>query len=448
MIEKDKSLLLTDLYQLTMLGGYYQQRMEAQAVFEFFVRDLPAGRNFLIAAGLEQLLEFLEQARFSAEELQWLSGTGRFSSEFIDHLADFRFCGDVDAMAEGTVCFPYEPLVRITAPLPQAQLVESRLINIVHLQSILASKAARCVLAAPDKLLVDFGLRRAHGAESGLFAARASYLSGFSGTATVLAGYLYDIPLYGTMAHSFIQAHDEEIASFAHFAEAQPGNVVLLIDTYDTEGGAHKVVDLAPEFKKKGILVKAVRLDSGDLAMHARKVRRILDNGGLGEVRIFSSGDLDEWRLQELLAAGAPIDGFGVGTKLDTSADAPYLDCAYKLMEYAGIARRKKSEGKAIWPGRKQVFRRYGEDGRMAGDTVTLEDDPQPGEALLLPFMRNGERLAPAQSLVELRNHCRQQLALLPGPLRRLDKADNYPVAIAASVRQLAKEVDKRLGIG
>jgi len=446
--EAGNSLLLTDLYQLTMLEGYYRQRMEAQAVFEFFVRDLPGGRNFLIAAGLEQVLEFLEQARFSGEELKWLRETGRFSKDFLDSLADFRFRGDVHAMAEGTVCFPYEPLLRITAPLPQAQLVESRLINILHLQSLLASKSVRCVLAAPDKLLVDFGLRRAHGAEAGLFAARASYLAGFSGTATVLAGRLYGIPLYGTMAHSFVQAHDEETDAFVHFADAQPGNVVLLIDTYDTEAGARKVVKLASTLKDRNIAIKAVRLDSGDLADHARKVRRILDEGGLSEVRIFSSGDLDEYRLLEMLAAGAPIDGFGVGTKLDTSADAPYLDCAYKLMEYAGIARRKKSEGKAIWPGRKQVYRRYGKDGRMRGDTVTLEDDPQPGEALLLPFMRKGERLAPAQSLAELRAHCRQQLAQLPEPLREIEKTASYPVTIAPALQQLAEEVDARLGIG
>lgn len=448
MSEAGNSLLLTDLYQLTMLEGYYRQRMEAQAVFEFFVRDLPGGRNFLIAAGLEQVLEFLEQAHFSGEELKWLRETGRFSKDFLDSLADFRFRGDVHAMAEGTVCFPYEPLLRITAPLPQAQLVESRLINILHLQSLLASKSVRCVLAAPDKLLVDFGLRRAHGAEAGLFAARASYLAGFSGTATVLAGRLYGIPLYGTMAHSFVQAHDEETDAFVHFADAQPGNVVLLIDTYDTEAGARKVVKLASTLKDRNIAIKAVRLDSGDLADHARKVRRILDEGGLSEVRIFSSGDLDEYRLLEMLAAGAPIDGFGVGTKLDTSADAPYLDCAYKLMEYAGIARRKKSEGKAIWPGRKQVYRRYGKDGRMRGDTVTLEDDPQPGEALLLPFMRKGERLAPAQSLAELRAHCRQQLAQLPEPLREIEKTASYPVTIAPALQQLAEEVDARLGIG
>jgi nicotinate phosphoribosyltransferase len=442
------SLLLTDLYQLTMLEGYFRNRMEQTAVFEFFVRDLPAGRNFLLAAGLEQVLEFLQQASFRPEELQWLGQTGRFSAEFIDSLAGFRFTGDVHAMAEGTPFFPYEPLLRITAPLPQAQLVESRIINILHLQSLLAAKAARCVLAAPQKLLVDFGLRRAHGAEAGLSAARASYLAGFAGTATVQAGRDYDIPLYGTMAHSFVQAHDDEAEAFVHFAEAQPDNVVLLIDTYDTEAGAHKVVALADGLRQRGIAIKAVRLDSGDLAEHARKVRRILDAGGLKEVRIFSSGDLDEYRLRELLGAGAPIDGFGVGTKLDTSADAPYLDCAYKLMEYAGLARRKKSEGKAIWPGRKQVFRRYDEQNRMLGDTVSLEGEQQPGEALLQPYMKNGERLFPSTPLGQLREYCREQLARLPDSLRRLDKAADYPVTIAPPLRQLAEEVDARLGIG
>jgi nicotinate phosphoribosyltransferase len=444
-VSGENSLLLTDLYQLTMLAGYHRQGMDEQAVFEFYVRDLPQGRNFLLAAGLEQVLDYLEQARFAPDELQWLSSTGRFSADFIEYLADFRFRGDVHAMAEGTVCFPYEPLLRVTAPLPQAQLVESRIINILHLQSLLAAKAARCVLAAPDKLLVDFGLRRAHGAEAGLLAARASYLAGFAGTATVLAGRLYGIPLFGTMAHSFVQAHDNEADAFLHFAYAQPDNVVLLIDTYDTEVGAKKVVGLADTLKARGIGIKAVRLDSGDLAEHAEKVRQILDEGGLHEVRIFCSGDLDEYRLQEMLADGAPIDGFGVGTRLDTSADAPYLDCAYKLMEYAGLARRKKSEGKAIWPGRKQVYRRFDEEGRMQGDTVSLEDDPQSGEPLLQCFMRNGKRLSPSRPLLQVRDYCREQLARLPEPLRRLGKAPEYPVAIAASVRRLAEEVDERL---
>ncbi|MCG6861595.1 MAG: nicotinate phosphoribosyltransferase, partial [Chromatiaceae bacterium] len=356
-MEPTGSILLTDLYQLTMLQGYFEQGLTDTAVFEFFARDLPRDRGFYVAAGLEQLVDYLEQARFTPDELDWLKSSGRFSDAFVDWLADWRFTGDLDAMPEGTVCFPNEPLVRVTGPMAEAQLVESRLINIVHLQTLIASKAVRCVLAAPDKLLVDFGMRRAHGADAGLFAARASYIAGFAGSATVLADRLWGIPCFGTMAHSFIEAHGSEVEAFEHFARAQPNNVVLLIDTYDTETAARKLAALAPRLAEQGTPVKAVRIDSGDLNAHARQVRAILDRAGLSSIGIFCSGGLDEHDLVRLRAQGAPIDGFGIGTRLDTSADAPYLDCAYKLQEYAGLARRKRSEGKASWPGRKQVFR-------------------------------------------------------------------------------------------
>lgn len=436
------SVLLTDLYQLTMLQGYHDTGMEDIAVFEFFVRRLRPGRSFLLAAGLEQSLEFLERLRFTPEELDWLASTGRFSKAFLASLETLRFTGDVHAMPEGTAFFPNEPILRVTAPIPQAQLVETRLINLLHLQTVIASKAARSVLMAPDKLLVDFGLRRAHGAEAGLLAARASYLAGFSGTSTVLAGRQFGIPLYGTMAHSFIQAHDDEALAFAHFAHAQPDNVVLLIDTWDTEAAAHKVVVLAPELARDGIRIKGVRIDSGDLAEHARQVRAILDAGGLDHVILFASGDLDEVTLRDMLAAGAPVDGFGVGTRLDTSSDMPYLDCAYKLQEYAGRARRKRSEGKATWPGRKQVYRRHDAEGHMAADVVTLETDPQPGEPLLVPVMRGGRRLAPSPDLAAVRRHAADNLARLPEPLRRLDAFD-YPVEIAPALRELAAQVDR-----
>ncbi|MDE2180968.1 MAG: nicotinate phosphoribosyltransferase, partial [candidate division NC10 bacterium] len=379
------SLLLTDLYQLTMLQGYVEQGMEEQATFEFFVRKLPPTRNFLLAAGLEQVLSYLEDLRFTSEDLEWLNGCGLFRPTLVDYLEKLHFTGDVHAMPEGTVFFTDEPIVRVTAPLPQAQLVETRLINLLHFQTLIASKAARSVLVAPGKLLVDFGLRRAHGAEAGLLAARASYLAGFSGTSAVQAAPLFGIPIYGTMAHSFIQAHEEETAAFERFAYANPDDVVLLIDTYDTEAGAAKVVSLVPRLRQKGIPIKGVRLDSGDLADHARKVRRILDEGGLTDAVIFASGNLDESIVRQLVAAQAPIDGFGIGTRMDTSADAPYLDCAYKLEEYGGRPRRKRSEGKATWPGRKQVYRWYDADGRMSGDVLTLEDDPQEGEPLIQP---------------------------------------------------------------
>lgn len=440
------SVLLTDFYQLTMLQAYLAEGMQETAVFEFFVRGLPTRRNFLLAAGLDQVLDYLETLRFDEQDLAFLEAHGGFTPRFLDALRTLRFTGEVHALPEGTVCFPHEPLVRVTAPIAQAQLVESRIINLLHFQTLVASKAARCVLAAPGKLLVDFGLRRAHGAEAGLLAARAAYLAGFTGTATVLAGARFGIPLYGTMAHSYIEAHDVEADAFDAFARCHPGNVVLLLDTYDTEAAARKVVALAPALARRGIHIASVRLDSGDLAAHARSVRAILDAGGLAQVRVFASGNLDEVRIAALLADGAPVDGFGIGTHLTTSGDAPFLDCAYKLEEYAGRARRKRSEGKPTWPGRKQVYRRHDGDGRMCGDTVALEGDPPDGTALLVPVMRAGKRLIPADNLASARARAGAELARLPAPLRALDPAEPYPVRIAPSLHALAREVDRRTG--
>jgi nicotinate phosphoribosyltransferase len=442
-VDPGASALLTDLYQLTMLQGYFERGMEDTAVFEFFVRKLPAGRNFLVAGGLEQALSYLEQFQFADREVAWLDRLDRFSIEFLDYLKTLRFTGDVDAMPEGTVFFPEEPIVRVVAPLPQAQIIESRLINLLHYQTLIASKAARSVLSAPDKLLVDFGMRRAHGAEAALLAARASYLAGFSGTATVLAGAHFGIPVFGTMAHSYVQAHDDEAEAFESFARAQPENVVLLIDTYDTEAAASKVVHLAHRLAGAGISVKGVRIDSGDLAQHAIRVRRILDEGGLRDTTIFASGGLDEYELARLVRTHAPIDGFGIGTAMDTSADVPYLDCAYKLQEYAGRPRRKRSEGKATWPGRKQVVRVLDNRGTLHHDVLTTQDDEHPGEPMLKPVMRRAERLQPAEPLSQTRKRAATELGRLPESLRALADAPPYPVEVAAALRSLAKAVDE-----
>ena len=309
--------------------------------------------------------------------------------------------------------------MRITAPLPQAQLVESRLINILHYQTLIASKAARMVLAAPGKVLSDFGLRTAHGAEAGLYSARASYIAGFAGAANVLAGPRYGIPMVGTMAHSYVQVHDNEMQAFEDFARARPEGVILLIDTYDTEAGARKVVELAPRLKADGIAIRGVRIDSGDLTEMARRVRRILDDGGLKDVMIVVSGGITEDVLQTMMAQGAPIDGFGIGVNLDASVDVPALDCAYKLQEYAGKPRRKLSEGKQTWPGRKQVWRSYDADGRMAGDILSIETDNHPGETLIEPVMRAGKRLAPAPTLDAIRERAKRDLARLPAAPRQ-----------------------------
>jgi nicotinate phosphoribosyltransferase len=310
---------------------------------------------------------------------------------------------------------------------------------------LVAAKAARMVLAAPGKLLVDFGLRRAHGAEAGLFAARASYIAGFAGTATMLASRLYGIPVYGTMAHSFVQAHDTEAAALEAFARSRPENLVLLIDTYDTERCARKVVSLAPRLKAAGISIRGVRLDSGDLLALSRSVRRILDDGGLVDTIIFASGGVDEDDLARFTAAKAPIDGFGIGTSLTTSFDVPALDCAYKLQEYAGLPRRKRSTGKATWPGRKQVWRQYDAHGRMQQDVLSVEHDPRAGEPLLEAVMKDGRRLQSPPTLAEIRARASQALERLPEPLRTLQPGASYPVVVAESLVQLAAEVDRRL---
>jgi nicotinate phosphoribosyltransferase len=436
------SALLTDLYQFTMLQGYVDRGMTDTAVFEFFVRRLPPGRNFLVAAGLEQALDYLERLSFSPEEVEYLRSTSLFGDNLLDYLATLSFTGDVDAMPEGTVFFANEPILRVAAPLPQAQLIESRIVNLLHFQSLIASKAARCVLAGPDKQLVDFGMRRAHGEEAAVHAARASYLAGFAGTATVVANRCFGIPIFGTMAHSFIQAHESETAAFEHFARSHRGAVVLLIDTYDTLEGARHVVELAHRLRTENKRIQAVRLDSGDLLELSRGVRRILDEGGCPDIGIFASSSIDEYEIEKLRAAAAPIDGFGIGTHLDVSIDVPALDCVYKIQEYEGRPRRKRSTGKETWPGRKQIFRQQDADGRYRSDILSILGDQQPGQPLLTPVMRNGARTTPSPSLAAVREHVRGQLAALPTALWALTEAQHYPVQIADALTALAREVD------
>jgi nicotinate phosphoribosyltransferase len=429
-----------------MLQSYYEEGMEDTAVFEFFVRRLPEHRNFMLFAGLEQVLEYLENLHFSQEELEWLERSGRFDAGFIDRLEQFQFSGDVQAMPEGSVFFPDEPVLRVTAALPEAQLIESRLINILHYQTLIASKAARCRLVAPDKTLVDFGMRRAHGAEAALLAARANYIAGFDGTATVQAEQDFGIPLFGTMAHSYIQAHQSESQAFENYAYSHPDNIVLLIDTYDKRRGADKVVSRAQSLRKEGISVKAVRLDSGDLPELSASVRCILDDGDCRDISIFASGDLDEYGVAKIIDSGCPIDALGIGTRLNISRDAPSLDCVYKLQEYAGQARRKKSEGKTTWPGRRQVYRHRAKNGSFDGDLVTLADDVRDdGEALIVPVMRNGRRIKPPETIECIRERSSDQLASLPRHLIALaDSAKRYPVEISQELKDLAEQVDKQ----
>ena len=431
------SPLLTDLYQFTMLQTYLDAGVDQEAVFEFYVRQLPKKRGFLVACGLESVLDFLETFRFTPDEIRKLAGTRRFSGKLLDYLAACSFKGDVHALPEGTIFFADEPVLRVTAPLPVAQLVETRIINLLSFEIGIATKAVRCLQAAGERaLLVDFGLRRAHGAEAGMLAARASYAMGFAGTSNVLAGTQYGIPLYGTMAHSFIEAMGSEEEAFLAFARSNPGNVTLLIDTYDTLSGAHHAARAALALAPEGIKTSAVRLDSGDILGLSFEVRRILDGYGLTHVKIFASGNLDEYEIDRLLTASAPIDGLGVGTKLDTIEDAPYLECAYKLMEYAGKPTMKYSSGKQTMPGAKQIFRRF-QEGIMAGDTVSLSNSGVEGLPLLEHAMKEGRRLGSSPSFASIASRTQDQLRTLPANLRGLASTASYPVDIDPGVLRL-----------
>ena len=437
--------LLLDLYQLTMAQSYFALGMRELAVFELFVRSLPRSRGFLVAAGLAQSLEYLEGLRFGPEDIKFLAGLGLFSPEFLKYLGTFRFSGSVHAMPEGTPFFGQEPILRVTAPILEAQVVESRILNIVHFQTVIASKAARCALAAGERQLVDFGLRRAHEADAGFFAARAAYVGGFHATATVEAGLRFGIPLSGTLAHSFIEAHRSEEEAFRSFAATYPGPVTLLIDTYDTERGAERVAALARELKNIASprRIRAVRIDSGDLARECRAVRRILDSRDCQEVQIVVSGGLDEYAIDYLVKNAVPVDAIGVGTALDVAADAPALDMAYKLQEYAGKARRKRSPGKATWPGVKQVFRERGAQRRIMRDAVALTEEAVAGEALLVEVMREGRTVATVTPLAQIRAYCLQEVQALPAPLQDLQQSTGaVPVRISEALRALAAQLD------
>lgn len=438
--------LLTDLYQLTMAQAYFREDMAETAVFELFVRRLPPARRFLLAAGLERALELIASFRFAPAELEFLAAQGMFAQPFLDYLGAFRFTGTVHAMPEGSPFFAEEPILRVTAPIIEAQLLESRLINIIHFQTLIASKAARCVIAAQGRRLLDFGMRRAHEGDAALLAARAAYLAGFDGTATVEAGRQWGIPISGTVAHSYIEAHDDEEQAFRSFTRAMPARTTLLIDTYDTIRAAGKIARLQSELSAQGSPhgVESVRIDSGDLGAQAREVRRILDEHGCRDVRIALSGSLDEHQIAALVAGGVPADAFGVGTSLDVSADAPALDMAYKLQMYAGRPRRKRSPGKVTWPGAKQVFREFDASGTASGDRIVLEGEQAAGAPLLAEVMRGGRAIGAPRALADIRDDCRRQVRTLPRYVLRLeerptgDGSTAYPVIRSAAVEALA----------
>ncbi|MBZ5611894.1 MAG: nicotinate phosphoribosyltransferase [Acidobacteriia bacterium] len=438
------SALFTDLYELTMAQAYQAEHMDQPAVFELAFRQMPENRNYIVAAGIGDVLEFVADLKFTAGDLDYLRSQGQFSGEFLERLGQLRFTGDVYAMPEGTLVFPNEPLVQVVAPILEAQLLETLVLNQVHFQSLAAAKAARVVTAAQGRVVVDFGSRRAHGTDSALKVARATYLAGGAGTSNVLAGKLYGIPIFGTMAHSYIQAHDHESASFEAFARLYP-ETTLLVDTYDTLDGVRKVIDLSRKLGPK-FRVRAVRLDSGDLAGLAVATRKMLDDAGLQSVTIFASSGLDEYKIQKLVASGAPIDAFGVGTKLAVMADAPELDMAYKLVEYAGLGRLKLSAKKVLYPGRKQVFRQI-EGGRMVRDVIGRFDERLPGEALLQPVLEHGRPTA-SPDLNESRRRFQREMERLPEDFRSLKPAGKpFPVSISerleADFQAISRQVQR-----
>ena len=444
--ERESALaLFSDLYELTMLQAYLEEGMAGRAVFSLFVRRLPASRNFLLACGLDSVLDYLESLSFTEDDVAYLASLGPFSKRFLAWLGEFRFTGEVHAVPEGTPVFAEEPILEVVAPLPQAQLVETFVMNQVHLQTVLASKAQRVVAAADGRPVVDFGPRRMHGIDAALKAARAFYIGGVAATSNVLAGRRYGVPVTGTMAHSYVQAHDDESAAFHAFARLY-GETVLLVDTYDTLAGVEKVIQLAKELGK-AFKVKAIRLDSGDLLTLSAAVRRQLDQAGLKRVEIFASGGLDEQRIAKLLSAGAPIDGFGVGTSMGVSDDAPALDIAYKLCEYAGRGRLKLSAGKPILPGRKQVFR-MAEGERDVRDVIARADETLPGRPLLIPVMHGGKRLPRARvDLASARAYARTQIARLPDRVRDIAPATPaYPVELSAALFRYQAQVAAGFG--
>ncbi|MEF8834292.1 MAG: nicotinate phosphoribosyltransferase [Halofilum sp. (in: g-proteobacteria)] len=428
------SALFTDLYELSMAQAYVADGQTETASFEISYRDPGPQRGYVLAGGVEAVVSALEGFVLGADELEYLAGTDLFDASFIDWLRDVRFDGDVDAMPEGTAVFPNEPVLRVTAPLPIAQILETRVLNAIHYDSLILTKASRIVDAAGGRGVVDFGARRAHGFDASVAAARASWIAGCGGTSNMVAGQRYGLPVVGTMAHSYIESFPDELSAFRAFARHYP-ETTLLVDTYDTLGGVDNVLRLAEELGSD-FRVRAIRIDSGDLDDLSRTARARLDAAGHEDIRIVVSGGLGEQRIADLVAREAPIDGFGVGTDLAVSRDKPTLDFAYKLVSYAGEPRMKASPDKASLPGAKQVFRRWSE-GLLAGDTIAGSQEALAGEPLLHPVMRSGRRLDPPESLTTMRERAANQRGALPRRMREpAPTGEPYPVTISQALQR------------
>ena len=446
MIAHESMALLTDLYQLTMGQAYFNDHKMDCATFSLFIRSYPLNRAFFISAGLHDVLKFLENFALDGAALEYLSKQNLFTNDFLRFLETLRFTGDVWALPEGQLFFKDEPILEISAPIIEAQLVETFIINQMNLQSLIATKAARCVYAAGNRPVVDFALRRTHGVDAGMKVARSSYLAGFAGTSNVLAGKRYGIPIVGTMAHSFVSSFADEIDAFRSYAASFPKAVTLLIDTYDTVAGARKAAEVAKEMADRGQRLKAVRIDSGDLAELGIKVRKILDEAGFSQVEMIGSGGLDEYDLSELAAAQIPFDSYGVGTKMGTSSDAPWSDMAYKLVEYGDTPVSKRSPGKISWPGAKQLFRQRNPQGQLEKDIIGLRNERIAGtEALLRKVMEEGRIVVTLPTLSESRAGLAKELEHLPDSTKAIRKPVLYPVEFSPALARLREETERKL---
>ena len=438
--------LLIDLYQLTMAQGYFQSRKVEPATFSLFVRAYPPDRGYFVSTGLEDVLNFLEEFAFQSEDIDYLRSIGIFADDFLDFLKDLRFTGEVWAIPEGRLFFKDEPILEVTAPIIEAQLVESYIINQVNLQTLIASKAARCVHAAEGRPVVDFSLRRTQGIDAAMKVARASYIAGCTSTSNTLAGKRYGIPIVGTMAHSFVSSFEHEIDAFRSYVASFPNNSTLLIDTYDTVVGARRAVTVAQEMAAKGQQLRGVRIDRGDLLPLAREVRRIFDEAGLSHVKIVGSGGLDEYDLAELSRANAPYDLYGVGTRMGVSADQPWLDMAYKLVDYNGRPVLKLSTGKISLPGPKQIFRSRQRNGQLKGDLLGLRDESHRGaEPLLKKVMENAIKMAPHPSLKEIRSNFREEFKQLDDSYKSIRSPALYPVELSPQLKRLQEKIQEQI---
>ena len=438
--------LLTDLYQLTMAQSYFQHGMFAPATFSLFIRRYPRDRAYFVSAGLEDVLRYLESLQFTQEDQDYLSSTGIFSHDFLDYLSRLRFTGDVWAIPEGRLFFRDEPVLELTAPIVEAQIVETFVINQMNLQSVIATKASRCVRAARGRPIMDFSLRRTQGIDAGMKVARASYMVGFESTSNVLASKVYGIPVGGTMAHSFVSSFEDELEAFRAFAHSFPDRSILLIDTYDTLEGARKAALVGKEMKAAGQRLQGVRLDSGDMAQLSQKVREILDEAELQDSMIFASGGLDEYELDDLLSRGARIDGFGVGTRMGVSADAPWSDVAYKLVQYHGRSVMKLSKGKASLPGEKQVHRFYDGDRNLSHDVIGLRNErPSGGEPILRQVMKGGKIARPLPSLPDIRRTFADDFGRLPDRYKAIRDPSIFPAEASRRLQKLYRQTESRL---